>query len=42
MKRTTVDTVASPLEQLEPRVSVAPEAAVRAWRAVDRPLAVSG
>jgi quinolinate synthase len=42
MKRITLDKVASALERMEPRVTVAPEVAVRARRAIDRMLAVSG
>ena len=42
MKRITLDKVATALERLEPRVTVAPEVAVRARRAIDRMLAVGG
>jgi quinolinate synthase len=42
MKRITLEKVASALERMEPRVSVAPEIAARARRAIDRMLAVSG
>jgi quinolinate synthase len=42
MKRITLDKVARALERLEPRVTVAPEIAARARRAIDRMLAVSG
>jgi quinolinate synthase len=41
MKRITLDKVAAALERLAPRVTVAPEVAVRARRAIDRMLAVS-
>jgi len=34
--------VAAALERMEPRVTVAPEVAARARRAIDRMLAVSG
>jgi quinolinate synthase len=42
MKRITLDKVASALERMEPRITVAPEIAARARRAIDRMLAVSG
>jgi len=42
MKRITLDKVAAALERMEPRVTVAPEIAARARRAIDRMLAVSG
>jgi quinolinate synthase len=42
MKRITLDKVATALERLEPRVTVPQEIAVRARRAIDRMLAVSG
>ena len=42
MKRITLDKVASSLERLEPRVTVAPEIAARARRAIDRMLAITG
>ena len=41
MKRITLDKVATALERLGPRVTVAPEIAARARRAIDRMLAVS-
>ena len=42
MKRITLDKVAAALERMEPRVTVAPEIAARARRAIDRMLEVSG
>jgi quinolinate synthase len=42
MKRITLDKVAAALERLQPRVTVAPEVAARARRAIERMLAVSG
>jgi len=42
MKRITLDKVATALERMEPRVTVAPEIAARARRAIDRMLEVSG
>jgi quinolinate synthase len=42
MKRITLDKVATAMERMEPRVTVAPEIAARARRAIDRMLAVSG
>jgi quinolinate synthase len=42
MKRITLEKVASALERMEPRVTVTPEIAARARRAIDRMLAVSG
>ncbi|HEX3606156.1 MAG TPA: quinolinate synthase NadA [Candidatus Dormibacteraeota bacterium] len=42
MKRITLDKVATALEHLEPRVTVAPAIAARARRAIDRMLAVTG
>jgi quinolinate synthase len=42
MKRITLEKVASALERLEPRVSVPPETAARARRALERMVAITG